>query len=432
MKHAAIALLPVLALLAGCGSSHDASEKNDVKTVASELPRDTSPSVPAADADALRDGNTAFAVDMYRSIASSPSFAKQNVFYSPYSISSALAMTYAGARGNTATEMAKALHFTLPNERLHPAFDSLDLALASRAKGGEQGDDDKGFRLRVSNSIWGTPRMTFEKPFLDTLAVSYGAGMRLTDFAANPEAARAAINGWVDKETEDRIQELLPSGTIDSSTRLVLVNAIYFNAAWADHFDPNATKPGTFHAPGGDVQAPMMNKHSEIRYGAGDGYRAVSLPYQGGLSFVAVVPEDVSKLESSLDGKGLAAIEASLSPTDVILSMPKFEIKGSTFSVRDQLTALGMPDAFSCGAADFSGMTKTESLCISDVLHQAFVKLDEAGTEAAAATAVVMVGSAAPVDPPKPVELTIDKPFVFYLKDDRTGAVLFMGRIENP
>lgn len=398
--------------------------------VASKQSRVMAPTVPAADATALRDGNTAFAADLYQVLRADPDWQGKNVFFSPYSISLALAMAYAGARGNTETQMASAMHYTLPQAQLHPAFDALDLALSSRGQGAK-GDDGKAFRLKVTNSMWGAPQDTFVPAYLDTLAQSYGAGIRLTDFAANPEAARGTINTWVDGQTEDRIKELLPAGSIDGSTRLVLVNAIYFNAAWQTPFEKTATKPGTFHGVGGDSAAELMEESASLPYAKGDGWQAVSLPYDGNeLSLVAVLPDQLGAFETAFSAEKANSIASSLAfGPEVDLQLPKFKIEGASFSLKKALQARGMTDAFDEGKADLSGMTSTERLHVSDVIHQAFVSVDEAGTEAAAATAVISAGETAIGPALEVVHLTLDRPFLFFVRDNATGAILFLGRV---
>ncbi len=425
-----------VAVLAGCSSSSPSPASSTPSPVAgpsdgivaaSQQQRIMTPSVPASDATELRDGNTAFAADLYQVLRADPAWQDQNVFFSPYSISLALAMTYAGAQGDTETQMASAMHFTLPQGRLHPAFDALDLALSSRGQGA-LGDDGKAFRLRVTNSIWGAPQTSFASPYLDTIAQNYGAGIRLTDFAANPEAARGAINTWVDKQTEDRIKELLPSGSIDDATRLVLVNAIYFNAAWQTPFEKALTRAGTFHGLTGDSPAQLMAQGGELAYGKGDGWQAVSLPYDGNeLSFVAVLPDQFAAFESAFSAAQANAIASSLTTTHVALQLPRFKIEGASFSLKKALAARGMTDAFDAKKADLLGMTTGERLHISDVIHQAFVSVDESGTEAAAATAVIAVGGTA-VEP-DPIQLTMDRPFLFFVRDNATGAILFLGRV---
>ena len=425
----ALVAVSSLTALAGCSSS-DSSSSDEPTLVASDKQRLTSPSIPDADATALQDGNTAFAADFYKELAANPDSAGKNIFFSPYSISLALAMTYAGATDNTATQMASALHYTLPQSQLHNAFDGLDLALTSRGQNAK-GDDGQPFRLKVTNSMWGAPQLTFGAPFLDTLAQDYGAGIRLTDFTKDPDAARGTINKWVDTQTEDRIKELLQPGTITRDTRFVLVNAIYFNAAWKTPFDKQFTQNGTFHAPSGDVSAPLMTQSGGMLYAKGDGYQAVSLPYDGDeLSFVAVLPDSLSAFETAFSADQAKNIASSLSSKEVNLQLPKFKIDGGSLSLKTELAARGMTDAFDPLKASFTGISTQEQLSISDVIHQAFVSVDEAGTEATAATAVIGVGgTAAPVDV---VNLTLDKPFVFFVRDNATGAILFLGRVENP
>jgi len=403
---------------------------------ASSLPRNTSPNVPAGDAAALLAGNTAFATDLYATLRNESAFTGKNLFFSPYSISVALAMTYAGARGATASELQKTMHFTLPNDRLHTAFDALDLALTSpRTPSGAT----TPFILRFANSLWGSPTATdgkpfvFKQPFLDTLATDYGTGVRLADFINAPDAARTTINNWVAGQTENKILNLLSPDAINRKTRFVLVNAAYFHGGWLMPFPPEATAAGTFHGAKGDTTAQMMTITDKFSYGAGHGWRAVALPYDGGLTFTAILPDKLSAFESSLNAAKLAGIQKSLKFTQVNLTMPKFTMPGVTFSLKDALRALGTTALFTRDA-DLSGISTSETtnqttLAISDVLHQAFISVDEKSTEAAAATAVIgMQVAAARLMPPQPVVLTLDKPFVFFISDDATGAILFMGR----
>jgi serpin B len=396
--------------------------------VASEKERVVSPDVPDADLRELVEGNGAFALDLYRFLAEQQG--GDNLFYSPYSISLALAMTYAGARGETEEQMADALHFALPQDDLHPAFNALDQELAQRGEGAE-GKDEEGFRLNIANAIWGQKDYEFLEAFLDVLATNYGAGLRVLDFAAAPEESRVTINDWVSEETEGKIENLIPEGLIGPLTRLVLTNAIYFNAAWANPFEEEATDEGPFtRLDGSEVSVPMMRQTESFGYAEGEGYQAVELPYDGReMSMVILLPErdKFERFENSLDGEQVQAIVDDLAYGQVALTLPKFEFD-SRFSVKEALIALGMPAAFT-GEADFSGMTGSKDLFISDVLHKAFVSVDEEGTEAAAATAVVMVESAMPG---QPVEVTIDHPFIFLIRDLETGAILFVGRVADP
>jgi serpin B len=391
----------------------------------SDKPR-VSPAVSQADLASLVDGNNAFAFVLYQSLNGS----QGNLFYSPYSISLALAMTYAGARDTTEKQMAGTLHYTLPQDRLHPAFNGLDQELSGRGQGAK-GKDGKGFRLNIVNAIWGQKGYPFLAQYLDLLAEDYGAGLRTLDFRGAPDAGRQTINKWVADQTEQRIKDLIPPGAIDTLTRLVLTNAIYFNAAWANNFEKNATQPADFHlADGSAVKVPMMHQTERLGYAAGDRYQVVTLPYDGReLEMVVLVPDrgKFAEFEKSLTAGKAASIIKDISPKQVALSLPGFKYE-SEFSLGRILAAMGMPIAFS-GQADFSGMTGNRELSISEVIHKAFVAVDESGTEAAAATAVIMRATAMPV---MPLEITIDRPFIFLIRDIQTGSVIFVGRVMNP
>jgi serpin B len=392
----------------------------------SDEPRDTAPGVSAPDLNTLVEGNSTFAFDLYQQLRGT----EGNLFYSPYSISLALAMTYGGARSQTEEEMADALCFILPQDKLHPAFNELALELASRGEGA-QGKDSEGFRLNIVNALWGQRDYTFLADFLDMLAVNYGAGLRVLDFISAPEESRTTINDWVSDQTEGRIEELIPAGLINPMTRLVLTNAIYFNAAWLYPFEEDMTQDGTFYLiDGSEVTVPMMRQQETFGYTEGDGYQAVELPYDGEeLSMVILLPAtgQFEAFEAALDAEQVDRIIESLEYQKVNLTMPRFEFD-SSFSLKDALSALGMPIAFT-EMADFSGMTGNQELFIADVVHKAFVSVDEAGTEAAAATAVAMESMSMPLEP---VAVTIDRPFIFLIRDIETGAILFVGRTLDP
>ena len=395
--------------------------------VRSGLERDSA-EPPAADRNELAVGLSGFALDLYKDLSRN---SDDNLLFSPLSISTALAMTYAGARANTATEMGDTLRFTLPEERLHPALNWLDQTLGSRGQGAA-GADGQGFRLRIANALFAERDHVFLDSFLDLLAVNYGAGMALLDFRHHSEQARADINAWVSEQTEARIPELIPTGGVDSSTRLVLVNAVYFNAAWKRAFSPAATADRTFNAPTGPVTVPMMGATMGCPYAADEAYQAVSLLYDGGeLEMVIVLPAEGAPLatfEQNLTPEMLANILASLATAEVELSMPRFEYRFKA-QLKAPLVALGMVDAFT-DEADFSGMDGQTLLQIGAVIHEAFIKVDEAGTEAAAATAVVMDGGVSA--PPPSVPMVVDRPFIFLIRDIETGAILFIGRVLDP
>jgi len=418
----ALSVIMAIALLSITACARPVS----AEVLQSAKPRITSPQASQAELETLVDGNSDFAFSLYRAVSD----ADGNLFYSPYSISLALAMTYAGARGETEKQMADTLRFILPQDSLHPAFNSLDAELAGRGEGAG-GKDEDGFRLNIVNAIWGQQDYEFRSEFLDALAENYGAGLRVLDFMKEPEESRITINKWVSEQTEGRIEDLIPQGTIDALTRLILTNAIYFNAAWQYPFSEEATSDGTFHLLDGEqITVPMMRQTESFGYADGDDYQAVELPYDGQeLAMVILLPEDgqFEGFEDSLNYEMVNKIIAKLESQQVNLTMPKFEFK-TEFSLVKALTAMGMPVAFSANA-DFSGMTGNRDLAIDEVIHKSFVSVDEAGTEAAAATAVIMKLTAMPETP---VKVTLDRPFIFLIRDIQTGAILFVGRVMNP
>ena len=393
----------------------------------SKLARIELPSVPGEDLTQLTQGNNAYAMTLYQKLRSGDG----NLFFSPYSISRALAMTYAGARGNTEQQMAQALHFSLPQERLHPAMNALDQEITSYAQANN--NNNTGFRLNIANAIWGQDGFPFLPAYLDLLAQNYGAGMHLADFVHAAEQSRQLINAWVGQQTEGKITDLFPQGSIDDSTRLVLADAIYFKAAWESPFDPASTKNEAFTLLDcSQTSAPMMHSKSDASYlyTQGSNYQAVGLPYAGSnVMMVILMPASGSfaDFEAGLTDTQLESILAGLTGKPLNLAMPKFKIE-SEFGLKSTLASLGMPDAFDTNA-DFSGMDGKKDLFIGDVLHKAYVNVDENGTEAAAATGVVMVGMAAPAEVQN---VTIDHPFLFLLFDPQTRTVLFMGRMLNP
>jgi serpin B len=385
--------------------------------------RIVSPPVVVSDLADLVGGNSAFAWDLYQVLRGG----EGNLFYSPASISLALAMAHAGARGETEEQMAQALHFALDPDRLHPAFNRLDLELARRGQG--QGRDGQGFLLSIVNAIWGQEGTQFLAQFLDILAAQYGAGMRLLDFALAPERCRAIINAWASDHTEGRIQDLIPPGAIRRWTRLILTNAVTFRAAWSSPFETALTADDKFfRLDGSESIVPMMNQTESFAYVEGRRYRAVELPYDGvELSMVILLSKAgaFEAFEAAVDAKQVEAIVQRLSHRRIALTIPRFRF-ASGFRLADALATMGMPVAFS-EDADFSGMTGKRDLFLADVIHKAFVSLDEEGTEAAAATAAVMVPIMAPRE--TPLELRVDRPFIFVIRDIKTGAVLFVGRV---
>ncbi|MEN4041529.1 MAG: serpin family protein [Anaerolineaceae bacterium] len=395
----------------------------EIAFVQSERPRSPAPDSALGDLPVLVRGNSAFALDLYQALREQPG----NLFYSPYSISLALAMTYAGARGDTAAQMADVLHFELTQEQLHPAFNKLDETLNREVEGVEQ-----PFQLNIANSIWGQRDFEFEADFLDVLAENYGAGLRLVDFAQAAEAARQQINSWVEEQTQDKIKDLIPEGALDSMTRLVLANAIYFKAAWQSQFDAANTQDAPFTLlDGSQVNAPTMRQTGSMNYAAGDGWQAVELAYEGGRqSMVILLPAtgEFEAFEAGLDAARVAEILGAMQFTSVELALPRFSFE-SEIQLNELLAAMGMPQAFVPDQADFSGMRALRDLYISAVLHKAFVDVNEEGTEAAAATAVIVSVTSLPVDIQ---QMQIDRPFIFLIRDIETGSILFAGRVLNP
>jgi serpin B len=436
---AGLGAVAVLATMIACGSeSGDPGEtplatEQEVPQVQlvndprSSLARVEAPAAGAEALASLTQGNTEFALDLYQQLRAEPG----NLFYSPYSISIALAMTYAGAEGETEAEIARSLHYLLPEPALHEAFNALDQELAARGEGA-RGKDGEGFRLNIANSLWGQEGHGFRPEFLDTLALNYGAGLELADFARDPEGSRTRINDWVEEQTEDRIKDLIPEGVIDSLTRLVLANAVYFNAAWQHPFEEAATSPAPFHLlDGSETAVDMMRQTESHRYGRVPGAQAVELLYDGRqLSMVVILPDEgeFERFEEGLDSATMEQVLASLKPARVDLSLPKFEFEAE-FALKDALQALGMPAAFG-DQADFSGIDGSRDLRIAEVVHKAFVAVDEAGTEAAAATAVIVATRA--MLPEDVVTVTVDRPFLFLIRDNATGTVLFLGRVLRP
>jgi serpin B len=396
--------------------------------VRADLARVQSPDVEEDDLETRVAGNNALAFDLYRAVRKEG----ENIFYSPYSIGLTLAMAYAGARGQTEQKMAQTLRYELPQERLHPAFNALEQRLGTRDRVTEEEAAEPRFRLIVANAVWGQSGYSFLEAYLEVLASNYGTGMRLLDFGASPEEARQAINAWVRDRTTGLIEDLIPEGVINTMTRLVLTNAVYFRAPWKHPFDDADSTDGAFHLLGDEeVTALMMEQTEQFDYVDGDGYEAVELPYVGDeVSMVVIAPdrEQFDAFETSLDADRVGEIVGNLERTNMTLRMPTFEF-ASDFQLSEMLQAMGMTTAFSQEEADFSGIDGTRQLFIRDVLHKGFVSVDETGTEAAAATAVVIERESLP---PAPIEVTIDRPFVFLIHDVETGTILFVGRVLDP
>lgn len=410
---------------AGCSRGDEEPPAVNVDEARSTKVRQAALSIPAADTKALADGNAAFGAALYKQVeARNP-----NLVFSPASISTALAMTWAGARGETATQMATALRFTLPPERFHPAMNQLTAELSARGEG-KKGADGGPMRLRIVNTTWAQKGFALVPAYLDLLAENYGAGVNLLDFIGATEPSRLTINAWVSEKTEQKIKDLIPPGAVGADTVLVLTNAVYFNAAWRTPFAEDTRDAAFVRADGSTVQVPTMNVTTSFRAGVVPGLAtAVALPYQDErLSMLVVLPDEgkLAAVESQLATGGLATIEAALQPQPVILSMPRFRFE-TPIQLKPALSALGMPIAFG-GGADFTGISTAVPLEIAEVLHKAFIAVGEKGTEAAAATAVVIRTTSAP----QGLNIQVNRPFLFFIRDEATGALLFVGRVSDP
>jgi serpin B len=370
-----------------------------------------------------------FGADLYGALRSTPG----NLLVSPYSVAVALAMTREGARGTTAAAFDRVLHTGDP-ATAGSAYNSLQLELQRRAGSVRRGDGSTAeIAFTVADAVWGQRGVRWQKPFLEALATHFGTGVREVDFTTNPQAVRAAVNGWAERETKGLIRDLLPPDAVDEDTRLVLANAVHLKAPWEAPFDKEATATGPFtRGDGRRVDAAFMT-HQEVGHlesARGAGWTAVRLRYAGGQLALAVVVPDAGRLEAverAVEGAWLARLLSAFRPANVRLKLPRWSFRFSA-GLAPALSTLGLGVAFGPGA-DFSGMTTDARLLISSVVHQAVMTVDEQGTEAAAATAVVArIVSAPMVD----LELTVDRPFLVVLHDVATGTPLFLGRVDDP
>lgn len=378
----------------------------------------------ADQAEAVK-GSNAFAIDLYGQLRHQPG----NLFFSPESISTAFAMAYAGARGETAAQMASVFHFTLPQERLQPAMGALLSGMNAQ---------HKSYELRVADALWAQRDENFLPTYLKLVEENYGAGFHRVDFKTAPEAARGDINRWVEQQTSDKIRNLIGPGVLNPMTRLVLTNAIYFKGDWRDPFAKAETKDEDFYLSGSRaVKRPMMHRTGSYRYYDGGNFQELELSYAGGdLAMVVLLPKDragLPTLEQAFTAAAAAGWVDDLKPAPkVILTLPRFTMT-QQFELSGVLEKMGMARAFS-NAADFSGMTDKPELTISAAIHKAYIDVNEKGTEAAAATSVVMGAMAMrrPMPEPPPIVFRADHPFLFLIRDTRSGSILFMGRVADP
>jgi serpin B len=370
------------------------------------------------------DGNTAFALDLYGHLKSTHG----NLFFSPYSISSALALTYAGARGDTEKQMAQVCHFEQDQRRLHASFCELQRQL-------KEAGELEGIEVNIANALWAQKGHPFLPAFLDVAQGKYGSSVNQADFSTGADAARNEINRWVTQQTKDRIQNILPPGSLHALTRLVLANAIYFKGAWTEPFEKTETSTQPFHLSAvRETKAPLMHHFDNVRYMKTFELQAVELPYgTGELAMVILLPTEVDgcgKLESRLTPALLSSAISQMKRQQVEIFLPRFKLE-SSFDLNDTLTRMGMPDAFG-SRADFSGMDGTRLLFLSGIFHKAWGEVNEEGTEAAAATVVAVAGCADMKPPPPPPVFRADHPFIFFIRDTRSGSLLFLGRLADP
>jgi len=372
----------------------------------------------------LTEGNTAFALDLYAKLAAGPG----NLFFSPLSVSGCLAIVYAGARGQTESQIAKVLHFSISQTQLHSAFGALQRQL-------REVEAQPGIQLNIANALWAEQGHPFLPDFLETARAEYQANINQADFRSSANAAIQEINQWVSQQTKDKIQNILPEGSLNAQTRLVLANAIYFKGLWAKQFDKTQTSTQAFHfSKEGQVDVPLMHRVDEVRYCDHTNFQAVELPYSSNqLSLVMLLPRQANgchELEERLTPPLLSESIAQMKIQKVEMFLPRFKVESSLELARP-LAQMGMADAFG-PQADFSGIDGTHSLSISAVFHKAWGEVNEEGTEAAAATVGTIRATAVmrPITPP-PV-FRADHPFIFLIRDRESGALLFLGRLENP
>ena len=361
-------------------------------------------------------GLNAFAIDLYRAVIASET---GNTVISPYSVTFALGMIYAGARGETATEMADVLQSTaMAPQDWHEGINAYDLTLDARTAGSPT-------TWAAANKVWTAPGLALRDDYLDVLTGAYGSPLAEADFVADPDAQRQLVNGWVAERTNDLITELFPPGSLTARTRLVLVNAVALDAPWEFPFDPASTREEPFTRPDGSVvQVPMMHYDEYLPSAWTEEYQAVELPYGGGaLSMVVIVPTDLATFEAALTPESLESVIGTIDDGGIHLSLPRWSAR-THLTLKETLSALGMPTAFGA-SADFSGMVEGGGLWLDQVEHEAFVEVDEHGTRAAAATGGEMVDSHGPT-------VEVNRPYLYVIRDRGAGTILFIGRVTDP
>ncbi|MFZ6734220.1 serpin family protein [Undibacterium sp. Ji42W] len=426
----------LLGLISACGGAGTAAtattietKPQAVSTAKSTLARNSAPQASDADLAAAVAGNTEFALKILPLLDAQ---GDSNLVYSPYSLTLALEMAAAGAKGDTLSSMEKALAFQLQQSRLQPALNRLDLLLADKTSTAAKPNVQLP-NLNIANALWAQQGYSLQSSYLDALSVNFGAAVNLQDFVSAAEPSRLAINNWVADQTQQKIKDLIPAGGVSPQTRVVLTNAIWFKSDWAQPFTKEATRNQDFTDRKGSVKnLPFMNLTSNFPYVQGKGYQAVELPYiDNKLAMLLVVP-DAGKFDDFMQGLSSTTINnmtTGLKDNYIALSMPKFNFSANP-AMNSSLSTLGMGAAFDASKADFSGISGNRELSISGVVHKAFINVDEKGTEAAAATGVLI--GVTSINVTQPLKLTLDRPFLFMIRDRQTGLIIFMGKLMNP
>ncbi len=380
--------------------------------------------VPAITQEQIVEGLNTFAFDFYNSITKQ---ALENTFYSPLSISSALAMTYAGAEGETAKQMQQTLHYGPQDVSFHSQFANLIESLRVSEK--------SDFEMTIANAVWVQNNYKLQKNYLQIVKGKYLSEAREIDFISQPDASRETINEWVSDKTANRIHNLIPPNAINAMTRMILTNAVYFNAEWSHKFNPKMTRKESFYCMNGEIiETDMMYQRHYYQYSQTSDYQMLELTYKGyEYSMLIILPKNpggLSKLNKRISCKDIAKHDNSKQQEDILVYLPKFRLE-TAYELNAYLMEMGMTDAFS-QQADFSGMTGNKDLMISSIFHKAFIEVDEEKTEAAAATAVVMKLTAMAPSPVAPIEFRADHPFMFIIRNQKEKAILFMGQLTTP
>ena len=416
LKSLSLAIATTL-LFVGCSNN----SKENFSVASSKLTRDLNPAVGESQLKSLVEGNNAFAFGLFEKLEKKES---ENIFISPYSISQALVMTYAGAKNTTKTQMAEVLHFNQNDDDLHSSFNALDLHLNYT---------DGNYTFSLANSLWAQKDYKFLDSYLDLLKVNYGADVNLLNFAEG-EKSRQIINSWVEDKTHQKIKDLIPKGALNAETKFVLTNAIYFKGDWVSEFEKENTQKGDFTLlDESRKEVDFMHQTDYFPYADDENYQAIELPYKGNrTSMVVVLPKDGKFQDVASDIKNVyQKVISDKNQSRINLKMPKFKFTTDVYRLKEYFEELGMVEPFS-DEADFSGMSESgeSPLKIEEILHKAFIKVDEKGSEAAAATAVIMSNASADIG--KPINMFINRAFLFFIRDIKSGQVLFMGIVKNP